>query len=211
MLGISISGHRQYFSGINQKSKIMGTLRSFLFLILLLPLFSCDELEELLEEEFDVEVSFTRFITVDIQPESSPEEAVNFAESAVINLTTAPEIDDITDDRTQLQSIKIHRIRYFYKDVEGNENAVVAAEFLIPLIITAPDRFDTPQVNLAEADGNNTLYTIDGNFTNINGLLNNLTGFSTIELQYVGSVSDNPIEFTVDVTIDATLTAKIEI
>ncbi|MGI9550121.1 MAG: hypothetical protein ACR2MT_02885 [Aurantibacter sp.] len=189
----------------------MKNFKLFLVLLLTVPLLGCEELEELLEEEFDVDVSFTRFITVDIQPTSNSEEAVNFAQSATINLTTAPEIDDITDDRTQLKSIKINRIRYFYKDVEGNELAVVSAEFQIPLIVAAPDTYDTPQVNLANADANNTLYLIDGDFTNINDVLNNLTGFSRIELEYVGSVSDNPIEFTVDVTVDATLTAQIQI
>ncbi len=170
----------------------------------------CEELEELIEEEFDVNVSFTRFITVDVQPAASPEEAVNFAEGVTIDLRTAPEIDDVTDDRTQLKSIKINRIRYFYKDVEGNENAVVAAEFLIPVFVGPPSSFDTPQVNLAVADANNTLYLIEGDFTNINSALNDLL-IGRIELQYEGSVSDNPVEFTVDVTIDATLTAQVDI
>jgi len=187
----------------------MKKVKPFLFLILLLPLLGCEELEEILEQEFDIDVSFTRTITIDIQPTSNPEE-MNFAESALIDLSNAPEIDDITDDRTQLKSININRIRYFYKDVEGNEDAVVAAEFQTPLFVGPPETYGVPQVNLINADANNTLFIIDGDFTNINSALNDLL-IGRIELQYIGSVSDTPIEFTVDVTVDATLTAQIEI
>ncbi len=191
----------------------MKVLKPLFCLILVLPLWGCEELEELLEEEFDVNVSFNRQIHIDIQPTGDPTEAVNFSESAVINLTNAPELDEFreTNNRTEVTAININRIRYFYKDVAGNENTVVAAEFQIPLIVAAPDVFGTPQVNLFEAATTPNPNIIDGDFTNINSLLNNLTGFSTLELEYVGSVSDNPIEFTVDVTIDATLTLEIQV
>lgn len=191
----------------------MKLLRTLFCLILLLPLWGCEELDELLEEEFDVNISFNRQITIDVQPTGNPEEAVNFSESTVINLTDAPELDEFreSNNRTEVKAININRIRYFYKDVSGNEIAVVAAEFQIPLIIAQPDVFGTPQVNLFDAATNPNPFIIDDDFTNINELLNNLTGFSILELEYVGSVSDNPVEFTVDVTIDATLTLEIQV
>jgi len=191
----------------------MKLLRTLFCLILLLPLWGCEELDELLEEEFDVNISFNRQITIDVQPTGNSEEAVNFSESAIINLTNAPELDEFreSNNRTEVKAININRIRYFYKDVSGNEIAVVAAEFQIPLIIAQPDVFGTPQVNLFDAATNPNPFIIDGDFTNINELLNNLTGFSILELEYVGSVSDNPVEFTVDVTIDATLTLEIQV
>ncbi|MDC6387885.1 hypothetical protein PP182_04295 [Maribacter sp. PR1] len=191
----------------------MKTLKPILLLSLAFAFMGCDLIDELVDEEYDVNVSFNRFIHIDVQPTGNPEEAVGFMESAVINLTNAPELDEFREenDRTEVKAIKINRIRYFYKDVAGNENAFVEAEFQIPLIVTSPDIFGAHQVNLADAATNPNPYVIDGDFTNINGLLNEVRGFNTLQLDYVGSVSDNPIEFTVDVTIDATLTLEIQI
>lgn len=191
----------------------MGRFKIFSLLLLSLSFLGCDALDELLEEEFDVSVSFNRVINIDIQPTGNPEEPVNFMESAVVNLTTAPELDEFRerDDATELKSLAINRIRYFYKDVNGNTDTVVVAEFQIPLIVSDPEVLEVQQINLMNAETNPNPFIIDGDFTNINNVLNNLTGFSILRIDYIGQVSDNPIEFTVDVTIDATLTLEIQV
>ena len=67
------------------------------------------------------------------------------------------------------------------------------------------ESYDTVQANLAQADFNNTLYTLNGDFSPVNAAI---TQFKSIGFYYEGSVSDNPVSFIVDVSITATVTIK---
>lgn len=105
----------------------MKKAKPFLFLFLLLPLLGCEALEDLIEEEFDVSISFAG--DLEIKSESAvnePTDSITIqTDLASYNIASDPDIADVIGSTDEITKIKIDRIRYSYKDFQGNEDAFV--------------------------------------------------------------------------------------
>ncbi|NRA91986.1 MAG: hypothetical protein HRU26_04770 [Psychroserpens sp.] len=164
--------------------------------------FSCDEAEELFEEEFDVETTFITELEINV-PNDASSDAVEFQSNfGLWNFREDPNVTEYLSSPDEITKIEITSVRYFYKDVVGNDDAYVEGEMVFS-IGQGGEEFDTVITNLRQADENNTLFTLEGDFTNVNAAL---TQLDVIGFFYSGSVSDNPVSFITDVSITAIVT-----
>ncbi len=169
---------------------------------------SCEELEELFEEEIDIQTTFITELETDVPHGASSDEAVNFRSNLGFwDFTKDPNVADAIGDPDEITKIEINTVRYFYKNVVGNEDAHVVGEMAFS-VGQGGEFYSTAQTNLKDADFNNTLFTLEGDFTPVNKAI---TQFRSIGFFYQGSVSDNPVSFTTDVSITVTLTIKPDI
>jgi hypothetical protein len=184
----------------------MKKIKPFLLLVVFFgSILSCDDLEELLEEEIEVQTTFITELEINVPNASTPNEAVDFESNfGFWNFTTDPNVTEILNDPDEITKIEINSVRYFYKDVVGNENAYVEGEMVFS-VGQGSREFDTVVANLDQADFNNTLYTLEGDFSPVNAAL---TQNRNIGFYYSGSVSDNPVNFITDVSITVTVTIK---
>lgn len=179
-------------------------MKAFRYIILICPLlfFSCEELEELLEEDIEVSISFQGNLEVESETLLNPEESIEInSEGATYNITEDPEISELLESGTgtgEIKKIEITQIRYLFQDFEGNVDANVtgAIQILDPSMFI--QGFETVQTNLAMADQNNTLFTIDGDFSDIN---ERITESGSLIVLFAGTASDNPVYFDVDITV----------
>lgn len=179
----------------------------FLLVFSLLVFSSCDDIEELFEEEFEVETTFITELEINV-PNDASQDAVQFQSNfGFWNFREDPNVTEFLSDPDEIERVEIKSVRYFYKDVVGNELAHVEGE-LVFVVGQGNEEFDTVVTNLKQADENNTLFTLDADFTNVN---NALTVLDAIGLYYSGSVSDNPVSFITDVSITAVVTIKPEL
>ncbi|MEO1030691.1 MAG: hypothetical protein AAFX55_04765 [Bacteroidota bacterium] len=185
-------------------------MRILRYIVLFCPLvfFSCDEIEELLEEEIDIETTFITELEINVPNGPTPETPMDFqSNSGLWDFREDPNVMEYLGDSDEITKIRINSVRYFYKDVVGNTDAFVEGEIVIA-VGQAGEEFETAVVNLSQADFNNTLFTLEGDFTNVNEAL---TQLRVIAFFYSGSVSDNPVSFITDVSINCTVTIKPDI
>ncbi|MDO5979385.1 hypothetical protein [Flavivirga spongiicola] len=183
----------------------MKLVIKYMFLLFLGFCFGCDELEELFEEEIEVQSTFITELEVNVPNGSTPDEAMNFESNfGVWNFAEDPNIVDFLGSPDEITKIEINSVRYFFKNVQGNPDAFVEGQITFS-VGQGGESFDTVVTNLAQADFNNTLFTLDGDFSNVNTAI---TMFRSIGFLYHGSVSDNPVSFITDVSITVTVTIK---
>ncbi|MEM1003085.1 MAG: hypothetical protein AAGH46_10595 [Bacteroidota bacterium] len=165
--------------------------------------FNCDEIEELLEEDIEVNIAFQGKLAVQSPILPDPQDAVQIdSEEAVYDIYDDPEISELIatfgPGTGNVEKIEITQIRYLFQDFEGNTDAIVVGNIGVVANSTSFQNFPTVQTNLAKADENNSLFTIDGDFTTIN---ESITRTGRVFVVFTGSASDNPVSFNVDVTI----------
>ena len=185
-------------------------MKALKYLVFVCPLlfFSCDAIEDLLEEEIDIETTFITELEINVPNGPTPETAMDFqSNTGFWDFRQDPNVMEYLGDADEITGIRINSVRYFYKDFEGNTNAFVEGDIVIA-VGQAGEEFETQITNISQADFNNTLFTLDGDFSNVN---NALTQFKAIAFNYAGSVSDNPARFITDVTISCTVTIKPEV
>ncbi|WP_353776876.1 hypothetical protein [Winogradskyella sp. 3972H.M.0a.05] len=183
-------------------------MKTKLFLLLMLfgiSFFGCDELEELLEEEIEVQSTFITELEINVPNGATPEQAMEFESNfGFWDFTEDPNVVDFLGDPDEITKIEINSVRYFYKDVVGNPDAFVEGDIIFAIGQSA-EEFEAVVTNLAQADFNNTLFTLEGDFSQVNAAM---TQFRSVGFLYKGSVSDNPVSFITDVSITVTVTIK---
>ncbi|MEM9679110.1 MAG: hypothetical protein AAF901_02200 [Bacteroidota bacterium] len=168
-------------------------------------IYGCDVLEDAFEEEIEVQSTFITELETNVPNGATPEEAMEFQSNLGFwNFAEDPNVVEFLGDPDEITKIEINSVRYFYKDVVGNPNAFIEGEIIF-VAGQGSDAFETAVVNLAQADFNNTLFTLEGDFTTVNQAM---TQFRSIGFSYSGSVSDNPVNFITDVSITVTVTIK---
>ncbi|WP_147415931.1 hypothetical protein [Ulvibacterium marinum] len=193
----------------------MKALTPFLYLALLLPLMGCEELEELIEEEFDVSISFAGDLGIVSETAVSEEtDPITVAtELATYRIESDPDIANAINDRGEISKVTIDRVRYSYKDFEGNEEAFVIESgftFADPntMSIFTSEILDSG-IRIAEADFRNDAFFHEDDFSPIEAGL--AAGSTSIIIGYFGTLSHNPVDFKVGITVDVTVTIKPDI
>ncbi len=186
----------------------------FFCFFLLLPLLGCEELEELIEEEFDVSLTFEGDLNITSRSSVSDiSDPISIrTETASYNIAADPEVAEVIGDNSEVKKIKINRIRYSYIDFEGNEEAVVVEGGFSFRLINNIERtipITDTGVNVAEADFRNDVFTIEEGFGSIEEGFNE--NFQTVLISYFGTLSHNPVDFKVGITVDVTVTIKPDV
>ena len=154
-------------------------LLKYIFLFGIVLCFNCDELEEILEEEIQIQINARGLMHVDSPNLGDPSDPVDLeSEFVTYNFLNDPEIEELVNDQSELKKIEIQRIRYQFQNFSGNTDAVAIGQIKV---VIAPSGvfqdYNTPQVHLETADNTNELYIIQGNFDAVN---NFVTAFGSI-------------------------------
>jgi len=188
----------------------MKYLKYSLFVCLCLFLSSCDE-EDVLEffedPEVDITTNFVLSVGVDIQPLSDPEQSVSFFEGTAIDILSNPQVAEEIGEPDRIKEVVINSITYEFKNFTGNVDADVVGFISLP----GPDgdvSYDVPSVNAAEADLFGTIYNLEGNFSPVNQQVSELKGIGFI---FSGNSSHNPVDFRLEVVINATVTVEVNL
>jgi hypothetical protein len=185
----------------------MKVIKNIFFAALLFPLlFGCDEVDELLNEDFEITTSFTSSININIFEEEDPNMPQSFQESDGINLRTNAEIAEALDNSGVIQNVEILNIQYEYKNFNGNVDAVINSRFSLGTAFMDTQTFPIPDHNIAESDLFGTLYTLSGDFSTVNNFIAESNIFTYI---YSGTVSHNPAFFIVEVTVTLKITIEV--
>ncbi|RKN80236.1 hypothetical protein D7Z94_18580 [Ulvibacterium marinum] len=175
----------------------------------------CEELEELIEEEFDVSISFAGDLGIVSETAVSEEtDPITVAtELATYRIESDPDIANAINDRGEISKVTIDRVRYSYKDFEGNEEAFVIESgftFADPntMSIFTSEILDSG-IRIAEADFRNDAFFHEDDFSPIEAGL--AAGSTSIIIGYFGTLSHNPVDFKVGITVDVTVTIKPDI
>lgn len=192
----------------------MKKLRAFFCLLLFSPLLSCEALEELIEEEIDIPLTFEGNLNITSRSSVSDiDDPITIrTESAFYDIASDPDVSELIGDNSEIQKIKINRIRYSYSDFEGNDMAQVLEGGFSFRVINNIERnipINDVGVNVAEADFNNSVFTVEQDFSSVEEGLNEL--FQTVIISYFATLSHNPVDFVVGITVDVTVTVKPDI
>ena len=182
----------------------------FLF-ILVLPFYGCDEVEELLE--FDVSLGFEGDLLITEQSAVGDitDEVSVTSETAFYNIKEDPDVAEFLAEGAEIKEVKIESIRYSYKDFVGNQEArIQSGQFSITSnsgAFSGTESFPLSEanINISEADFNNEVFTLLGDFSSIE---NGLTNSGVFAVRYQGTFSDNPVDFKVGISVRLTVTIK---
>ena len=180
----------------------------FLF-VLVLPFYGCDEVEELLE--FDVSLGFEGDLLITEQSAAGDisDDVRVSSETAVYRIKDDPDVAEYLAEGAEIKEIKIESIRYSYKDFEGNQEARVQGGafqlFDVGRMWEQSFPLSESNVNIAEADFNNEVFALLGDFSSIE---NGLTNSGLFAIRYQGTFSDNPVDFKVGISVRVTVTIK---
>ena len=180
-----------------------------LCLILLFPLLACDALEELVEQEFDENITFVLSFDVVSGETGNPDDEVSLnTVSKSYFVAQDPNIKEIINNPNEIKKIKINSVRYEYKNFSGNVDAKVVSAFSIGIGFGQDEIFNTPSTNAAQAALLGELFTLEGNFDKVSDFATESGG---ILVQHGGTASHNPASFLTQVTINATVTVQIDV
>ncbi|MEM1002319.1 MAG: hypothetical protein AAGH46_06705 [Bacteroidota bacterium] len=192
----------------------MKHLRLSLLLILCTFMFTCDEedlLDFLEDPEIDVTTNFAFLIDISSPMLSNPDERVSFTSGILAyDIISNPEIAERIGEPERIKGVRINTVTYEFKNFSGNVDADVSGFLAFPGPVGGEGdiRYDMQEVKVAEADLFGNVYTLNGNFGAVNERASELKGIGCV---YTGDSSHNPVDFTLEVIVNATITLEINI
>jgi hypothetical protein len=189
----------------------MKYFKFFFLLTLCLSMNSCDE-EEILEffedPELDITTNFVFNMTISSPMVSDPTERVYFNDIVAYDIISNPQVAEEIGEPERIKKVVINSVVYEFKNFSGNVDAEVRGSLGFP----GPDgediNFDMAEVNAAEADLLNNVYSINANFSGISERATSLKGIGCV---YFGSSSHNPVDFSLQVIVNATITVEVNL
>lgn len=186
----------------------MKTIKSFIVIVLIIsPILSCEELDELLVKDIDVPISFVIDINNLSVPDDPNEDADNsFNEGSNFNVRSNPDVANVISKPEQIKKVILNSVKYEYRNFSGNVDAIVtgAIEFFISGS-TVSETFVTERINVAQA----SLTTETFNLDDAQGVKMPLDNSGTVYVIYRGYSSENPIQFDTRLIVNATVTVEV--
>lgn len=187
----------------------MKIIKPFLIGMILLLFLGCDVLEELVEEEFDEDISFVLSFDVVSDETANPNEQVSLnTSSASYFFTEDPNIKQFISSPDEIKKIKVNSVRYEYKNFSGNVDAEIISSFSLSVGFGQSEIFNTPSTNVAQAALLSELFTLNGNLDNVSDFVSNN---GSIMVLHGGTSTHNPVNFVTEVIINATVTIQVDI
>ena len=180
----------------------------YILLFSALVLYNCDELKDALPNEIDITTSYINTINISTPVISEdPEADVSFQDGAAFDFLNNPDVAEYVGTPEQIKAIEILSVQYEYKNFSGNVDAEsLNSFFAIATAFMAVDTFSAANTNFAEADVFGTLFTLSGDFSNVNEYISSSKIFSCV---YSGTSTHNPADFNVEMTITVRLTLEV--
>ncbi|WP_136480027.1 hypothetical protein [Cognatitamlana onchidii] len=165
--------------------------KATLLIILLLNVFSCDEIDKLTEFDVNDSFAYTIIVSESTDSEGTP---VSISESITINLTDNQDIDDNLD---LIQSVAVNSITFEIDNFEGAELTTLSNVLLT---------FDSVTLRLADtdlkaADDSNTSYMV-GTASDYDNIANLLKNNKSVTAQISGTISETPVSFDINIKVD---------
>ena len=185
----------------------MKTLKSFLMLLLLVPFFGCDLVDDLTEREIDIPITAFVNIQVAVPFDSDPVTPFMFpfSSSSSYSLLEDPVVTNAIDNPDDIVRLRINLVRYEYRDFTGEYEVLASGDIQIANL-GAVYTYSTKQTHVAEADMVNTRITLEGNYASVDNFLDRNKEFAVV---YKGFTNANPAQFNTYITIDAVVTVKV--
>ena len=166
-----------------------------LLLVLAIFSFSCDELDELTEE--DINTGFNTTLNVNV----GAMDPLTYTQTETIDLANNPDIQNALD---LIQDIRINSITAQVSNYNGAAGIMVT---------NASFQFDNINVSVADIDlqsydDNNTMIEISDS-SQLNAIANALQADNEIIVTVSGTVDGSPVNFDVIVTLDVTVTIDV--
>ncbi|MEM1003086.1 MAG: hypothetical protein AAGH46_10600 [Bacteroidota bacterium] len=182
-------------------------------LLLLCPILflACDDedlLDFLEDPEIDVTTNFVFSFDVASPQLTDPNERVSFSNIQAIDILSNPQISEEIGEPERIKKVVINSVTYEFKNFSGNVDADVRGFLGFPGPDAQDQNFEMQEVNAAESDLFVYIYTLNGDFTGISARVTELTGIGCV---YLGSSSHNPIDFTLEVIVNATVTLELNV
>ncbi|GAA0872892.1 hypothetical protein GCM10009117_20390 [Gangjinia marincola] len=166
----------------------------FLCLFTIALVISCDEVEEL--TQVDIDNTITENISVQVA--AGDEDIQSFSKSMTIGIDN----QEINNNRDKIEGLVINAMSYTFKNVNGNEEALVSGSLNIGGKIVTID-----QTNPLEDQVNQIVTQIqDPSFLNDVAVL--LKNNESIDLILTGNAENAPVDFTMELKLDVTATVE---
>lgn len=169
-----------------------------ILLLALVTVLSCDELDKL--TEFDVTEDFRTSVSIVLE-DNNGGMASSLNESSTIDIASN---QDIKDNLDLIESITINALTYEISNFTGASGTTITQAS----INFADQSIAVDDINLSEADSNNTLFTISDS-DKIGNIATYLKTNNVLTVTVSGTVSNTPASFDVIVDLDATV--KIDV
>lgn len=188
------------------KNIITFTLSSLLFILIN----SCDKLAT---KDIDVPLSFEVFQEISVPTQSYPSKVADFEYDGMFDIFSHPDVTNAIGTRDLIKKIKITKIQYEFKNFSGNTDAVIKGDIILPeesfsSNIPLQKMFEISNVKVAEAVLTRELYTLQGNFNDVN---EHLTKSTIFEYGFAGISTHNPVKVWMVLKVSATVTVEATI
>lgn len=179
----------------------MKTFKKISYLLfLIISIHSCDEANDALNKIKTIDISndFSETITIDIPELSTTEQS--FSEITTIDIASNEQIQENLD---LIEDVTINTITYEISNFTGSENAIVEKASI--------DFNDTSinisDINLKNADDNNTIFTIDDTSI-LNTISSILQDNTEIDVTLTGVINTSPVVFDITFNVDTTVAVE---
>lgn len=180
--------------------------KPFFYLFLVFSLLGCEELEEFLEGEIDVPITFVLNMDIIVDEDLDPIPDNTFQALASYDVFSNPDVVDAVGTPEQVKKIRITNLEYSYKNFSGNVDAELSGEMTITAgQSTLPNLLLLTPVNAAQASLSSERFPVQGNF----GDNLTLSGNKSVIASLNGMSSENPVLCTAEVLVSAMVTVEI--
>ena len=173
-----------------------------MLVLIISPLLSCEEADELLAKNIELPISFVININDLFVPEDS--ETNSYGNGLIYDMLSNPDVANAVGTPEQIKKIVINRVRYQYRNFSGNVDAMVSGQMGFNFESTRS--FATESVNVAQASFTTEMFDLQG----IQGAVM-LLEEGNVLVKYNGISTANPIRFDARITIDATVTVEVRL
>lgn len=176
-----------------------------IYLVLILPLLGCEELEDLADQE--IEIPVTAFVTLQVAVPFDPmPESNTFSSSQTYFLGNDPVITNAVDNLDQVKKMQINLIEYEFRNFEGDFDILASGTFSLLKPYASGQGYTVPLTNVTQASFNGTEYTLEGDYSSIENVLG--AGNSFI-VDFRGQTDGNPALFDMFITLHGTVTVEV--
>ena len=182
----------------------MKNLTPLLLLIFLLPLLSCDELNDLADGKFDL--VRTEVFEFNIASDSSPdpEDDVEVSSTQTYNMAFDQGFTELVGtDLSAVEKVKVLEVSYEFQNFSGNVDALVTSI----ITFSGPVKHTSESIKMSEAVILRELFKIEADFEPMNSwtAANKFFG-----VEYHAVSTGNPVNFRVKITVKFEVTVNAE-
>ncbi|MEQ9592016.1 MAG: hypothetical protein RLN86_05425 [Cyclobacteriaceae bacterium] len=153
------------------------------------------------------DISLTRDLTQTLNvSESNSGTDLSYSKSFIIDATTDPEVDKYKD---KINEVEVNKITYKISNFVGTSGTTFSGDlkFAQASASTFTIAATINNLDLSQASSSGTSFDLDFSPTDVSTIAGLLKNDKSVQVQLSGTLSEGPASFSVEVTINATITA----